>query len=170
MLSFHKQPHKVRFLPTTKTIVTSTQRFNSVETQTECKLFIDRYCTFNLWKFHNFHFIASLILNFVLSHSSYRAQLEKVAELEKEKQRLKDHASSLEDQLVLKGRAVKEAEGRIEQVEEKHKEVTVRQRVHIYNIHDIVFGTNGYALCVCMAMLICWYTCTQRSPCNLLKM
>ena len=58
---------------------------------------------------------------------SYKAQLEKVAELEREKQQLKDRASSLEAQLILKKRAVKEVEGRIEQVEEKHKEVgTVR--------------------------------------------
>ena len=43
--------------------------------------------------------------------------------LEKEKKQLKDRANSLEAQLVLKGRAVKEVEGMIEQVEQKHKEV-----------------------------------------------
>lgn len=73
----------------------------------------------------------------MLSYCSYRAQLEKVAELEREKQRLKDHTSSLEAQIVLKVRAVKEAEGRIEQMEEKHKEVgtctcCIRYTMHIY--------------------------------------
>ena len=43
--------------------------------------------------------------------------------LEKEKRQLKDRANSLEAQLVLKGRAVKEVDGRIEQMEQKHKEV-----------------------------------------------
>ena len=55
--------------------------------------------------------------------SNCRAQLEEVAVLEKEKRELKEHANSLEAQLLLKGRVVKEMEGRMEQVEEKHKEV-----------------------------------------------
>ena len=54
-----------------------------------------------------------------------RAQLEEVAVLEKEKRELKELANSLEAQLVLKGRVVKEMEGRMEQVEEKHKEVGI---------------------------------------------
>lgn len=70
------------------------------------------------------HFTCST-LYFVLIFSSYKAQLEKLAVLEKEKRQLKDRANSLEAQLVLKGRAVKEVEGMIEQVEEKHKEVGI---------------------------------------------
>ena len=58
-------------------------------------------------------------------YSSFKAQLEKLAVLEKEKRQLKDRANSMEAQLVLKGRAVKEVEGRIEQVEEKHKKVGI---------------------------------------------
>ena len=51
--------------------------------------------------------------------------------LEKEKRQLKDRANSLEAQLVLKGRAVKEVEGMIEQVEQKHKEVSKTYYVYM---------------------------------------
>ena len=51
--------------------------------------------------------------------------------LEKEKRQLKDQANSLEAQLVLKGRAVKEVEGMIEQVEQKHKEVSTTYYVYM---------------------------------------
>ena len=57
---------------------------------------------------------------------SFKAQLEKIAGLEREKQQMRDRAYSLEAQLVLKGRAVKEAEGRIEEAELKQKEVCTR--------------------------------------------
>ena len=57
-----------------------------------------------------------------------------MAELEREKQQMKDHTYSLEAQLVLKGRAVKGAEGRIEEAELKHKEVCayVHLNVHVH--------------------------------------
>ena len=48
-----------------------------------------------------------------------------MAELEREKQKMKDRSFSLEAQLILKGRAVKEVEGRIDQNELKHKEVSI---------------------------------------------
>ena len=54
---------------------------------------------------------------------SFKAQLEKMAGLEREKQQMRDRAYSLEAQLVLKSRAVKEAEGRIEETELKQKGV-----------------------------------------------
>ena len=54
---------------------------------------------------------------------SFKAQLEKIAGLEREKQQMRDRSYSLEAQLVLKGRAVKEAEGRIEETELKQKKV-----------------------------------------------
>lgn len=56
--------------------------------------------------------------------------------LEKEKKQLKDRANSLEAQVVLKGRAVKEVEGVIEQVEQKHKEV----------------GTIHFTSCTCICI------------------
>ena len=64
--------------------------------------------------------------------------MEKLAELEREKQRLKDRASSFEAQLVLKGRAVKEVEGRIEQVEEKHKEVCTCSCTYMYTVYSVL--------------------------------
>ena len=63
--------------------------------------------------------------------------MEKLAELEREKQRLKDRASSFEAQLVLKGRAVKEVEGRIEQVEEKHKEAVSYTHLTLPTIYSV---------------------------------
>ena len=63
------------------------------------------------------------VLRFLALYLSYRTQLEKMAELEREKQQMKDRSFSLEAQLILKGRAVKEVEGRIDQIELKHKEV-----------------------------------------------
>jgi hypothetical protein len=84
--------------------------------------------------------MTTLILNF----SSYKVQLEKLAVLEKEKKQLKDRANSLEAQLVLKGRAVKEVEGMIEQVEQKHKEVGT---VYFYYTYHHTY-TYVYAYCV----------------------
>ena len=69
--------------------------------------------------------IHDMHLLYINMYSSFKAQLEKLAVLEKEKRQLKDRANSMEAQLVLKGRAVKEVEGRIEQVEEKHKKVGI---------------------------------------------
>ena len=58
--------------------------------------------------------------------------------LEKEKRQLKDRANSLEAQLVLKGRAVKEVEGRIEQTEQKHKKVGTTCCMYImYKVHEM---------------------------------
>lgn len=54
--------------------------------------------------------------------------------LEKEKRELKDRANSLEAKLVLKGRAVKEVEGMIEQVEEKNKQVSMTPRLSSHSL------------------------------------
>jgi hypothetical protein len=86
--------------------------------------------------------MTTLILNF----SSYKVQLEKLAVLEKEKKQLKDRANSLEAQLVLKGRAVKEVEGMIEQVEQKHKEVgtvyfTAHTIIHVHVLYAYLVYT-----------------------------
>ena len=94
------------------------------------------------------HYDMFCMFYFVLIFSSYKALLEKLAVLEKEKRQLKDRANSLEAQLALKGRAVKEVEGMIEQVEEKHKEVSVIKGLlsllYKFNVHLVFLKSHVY--------------------------
>ena len=81
---------------------------------------------------------------------SFNAQLEKMAGLEREKQQMRDRAYSLEAQLVLKGRAVKEVEGRIEETELKQKEVCTCGVMEVLHVHVHVHVCSTVNPCIIM--------------------